>query len=135
MVIKVNSFDDQEVLGSTAKDPKWATAYKYPPEEVETILKDITINVGRTGVLTPTGELESVFVSGTKSFSSIKSWLCNVTRLTFVPDTFLLQFLIHVLYVNLLQFVVKEKRQFDVRINIVLPLKRNKLFTLPLVTL
>ncbi|ETJ43218.1 DNA ligase, partial [human gut metagenome] len=39
MVIKVNSFDDQEVLGSTAKDPKWATAYKYPPEEVETILK------------------------------------------------------------------------------------------------
>ena len=71
MVIKVNDFDDQEVLGSTAKDPKWATAYKYPPEEVETIVKDITINVGRTGVLTPTGELEPVFVSGT-----------NVSRVT-----------------------------------------------------
>lgn len=65
MVIKVNDFDDQEILGSTAKDPKWATAFKYAPEEVETIIKDITINVGRTGVLTPTGELEPVFVSGT----------------------------------------------------------------------
>lgn len=78
MVIKVNSFDDQEVLGSTAKDPKWATAYKYPPEEVETILKDITINVGRTGVLTPTGELESVFVSGT-----------NVSRVTLHNQDFI----------------------------------------------
>lgn len=65
MVIKVNDFDDQEILGSTAKDPKWATAFKYAPEEVETMIKDITINVGRTGVLTPTGELEPVFVSGT----------------------------------------------------------------------
>jgi len=78
MVIKVNSFDDQEVLGSTAKDPKWATAYKYPPEEVETILKDITINVGRTGVLTPIGELESVFVSGT-----------NVSRVTLHNQDFI----------------------------------------------
>ncbi|MDU6815801.1 MAG: NAD-dependent DNA ligase LigA [Veillonella sp.] len=78
MVIKVNSFEDQEVLGSTAKDPKWATAYKYPPEEVETILKDITINVGRTGVLTPTGELESVFVSGT-----------NVSRVTLHNQDFI----------------------------------------------
>ena len=78
MVIKVNSFDDQEVLGSTAKDPKWATAYKYPPEEVETVLKDITINVGRTGVLTPTGELESVFVSGT-----------NVSRVTLHNQDFI----------------------------------------------
>lgn len=65
MVIKVNDFDDQEILGYTVKDPKWATAFKYAPEEVETIIKDITINVGRTGVLTPTGELEPVFVSGT----------------------------------------------------------------------
>lgn len=78
MVIKVNNFDDQEVLGSTAKDPKWATAYKYPPEEVETILKDITINVGRTGVLTPTGELKSVFVSGT-----------NVSRVTLHNQDFI----------------------------------------------
>ncbi|WP_455239283.1 NAD-dependent DNA ligase LigA [Veillonella sp.] len=78
MVIKVNDFDDQEMLGSTAKDPKWATAYKYPPEEVETIVKDITINVGRTGVLTPTGELEPVFVSGT-----------NVSRVTLHNQDFI----------------------------------------------
>lgn len=78
MVIKVNDFGDQEVLGSTAKDPKWATAYKYPPEEVETIVKDITINVGRTGVLTPTGELEPVFVSGT-----------NVSRVTLHNQDFI----------------------------------------------
>lgn len=65
MVIKVNAFHDQEVLGTTVKDPKWATAFKYPPEEVETIIEDITINVGRTGVLTPTAELKTVFVSGT----------------------------------------------------------------------
>ena len=65
MVIKVNSFEDQEQLGATVKDPRWATAFKYPPEEVETIVKDITINIGRTGVLTPTAELEPVFVSGT----------------------------------------------------------------------
>lgn len=78
MVIKVNDFNDQEMLGSTAKDPKWATAYKYPPEEVETIIKDITINVGRTGVLTPTGELEPVFVSGT-----------NVSRVTLHNQDFI----------------------------------------------
>ncbi|MDY3974404.1 MAG: NAD-dependent DNA ligase LigA [Veillonella caviae] len=65
MVIKVNSFEDQEQLGATVKDPRWATAYKYAPEEVETIVNDITINIGRTGVLTPTAELEPVFVSGT----------------------------------------------------------------------
>lgn len=78
MVIKVNDFNDQEMLGSTAKDPKWATAYKYPPEEVETIIKDITINVGRTGVLTPTGELEPVFVSGN-----------NVSRVTLHNQDFI----------------------------------------------
>lgn len=78
IVIKVNDFSDQDILGSTAKDPKWATAYKYPPEEVETILKDITINVGRTGVLTPTGELELVFVSGT-----------NVSRVTLHNQDFI----------------------------------------------
>lgn len=65
MVIKVNSFDEQAALGSTVKDPKWATAYKYAPEEVESVVRDITINVGRTGVLTPTAVLDPVFVSGT----------------------------------------------------------------------
>ncbi len=78
MVIKVNSFADQEVLGATVKDPRWATAYKYPPEEAETIVKDITINLGRTGVLTPTAELEPVFISGT-----------NVSRATLHNEDFI----------------------------------------------
>lgn len=65
MVIKVNDFTDQDQLGATVKDPRWAIAYKYPPEEKETIVKDITVSIGRTGVLTPTAELEPVFVSGT----------------------------------------------------------------------
>ncbi|MCD7828764.1 MAG: NAD-dependent DNA ligase LigA, partial [Clostridiales bacterium] len=64
-VIKVNSFEDREKLGSTAKFPKWAIAFKYPPEEKETTLKQIEINVGRTGVLTPTGIFEPVMLAGT----------------------------------------------------------------------
>ncbi len=64
-VVKVDSFADREELGSTAKFPRWAEAYKYPPEEKETVLKDIEINVGRTGVLTPTGIFEPVLLAGT----------------------------------------------------------------------
>ncbi len=63
-VIKVNRFDHREKLGSTAKCPKWALAWKYPPEEKETKLIDIEINVGRTGVLTPTAVFEPVLVAG-----------------------------------------------------------------------
>lgn len=64
-VIKVNSFAQREQLGSTAKFPKWAEAYKYPPEEKQTRLLSIEINVGRTGVLTPTGVFEPVSLAGT----------------------------------------------------------------------
>ncbi len=64
-VIKVNSFEQRTVLGSTSKFPKWALAYKYPPEKKETLLKDIVINVGRTGVLTPNAILEPVRLAGT----------------------------------------------------------------------
>ena len=64
-VIKVDSFEERSLLGSTAKFPKWAIAYKYPPEEKQTVLKDIEINVGRTGVLTPTAVLEPVQLAGT----------------------------------------------------------------------
>lgn len=63
-VIKVNSFEQREKLGSTAKCPKWALAWKYPPEEKKTKLIDIEINVGRTGVLTPTAVFEPVLVAG-----------------------------------------------------------------------
>ncbi|MBQ9913600.1 MAG: NAD-dependent DNA ligase LigA [Clostridia bacterium] len=64
-VIKVDDFAQREVLGSTAKFPKWALAFKYPPEEKETVLLDIEINVGRTGVLTPTGIFEPTLLAGT----------------------------------------------------------------------
>ena len=64
-VIKVNSLKMREKLGFTAKAPRWAAAYKYPPERKETKLYDITLQVGRTGVLTPTAELDPVFIGGT----------------------------------------------------------------------
>ena len=64
-VVKVDSFDTRALLGSTAKYPKWAEAYKYPPEEKPTRLLDIEINVGRTGVLTPVGVFEPVQLAGT----------------------------------------------------------------------
>jgi len=64
-VVKVDSFEARRALGSTAKYPKWAEAYKYPPEEKATKLLDIEINVGRTGVLTPVGIFEPVLLAGT----------------------------------------------------------------------
>ncbi len=64
-VVKVDSFADRAVLGSTAKFPRWAEAFKYPPEEKETTLLSIEVNVGRTGVLTPTGVFQPVSLAGT----------------------------------------------------------------------
>lgn len=63
-VIKVDDFGQRELLGSTSKFPKWAIAFKYPPEEKQTKVVDIEINVGRTGVLTPTAVFEPVLVAG-----------------------------------------------------------------------
>lgn len=64
IVVKVDNFEDQEQLGFTAKSPKWATAYKFPAEEVVTMLLDIELSVGRTGVVTPTAILQPVLVAG-----------------------------------------------------------------------
>lgn len=64
-VIKINDFSQREILGSTNKFPRWAIAYKYPPEVKETRLLDIEVAVGRTGVLTPTASFEPVFLAGT----------------------------------------------------------------------
>ncbi len=64
VVIKVNEFRLHEEIGYTAKAPKWATAYKFSPEEAQTKLTDITFQIGRTGVVTPVAELEPVFLSG-----------------------------------------------------------------------
>lgn len=63
-VIKVNDFEKRRVLGCTAKFPKWAIAFKYPPEEKETKLLSIEVNVGRTGVLTPTAVFSPVLIAG-----------------------------------------------------------------------
>ena len=64
VVIKVNELKYYDEIGYTARSPKWATAYKFAPEEVETKLKDITFQIGRTGVVTPVAELEPVLISG-----------------------------------------------------------------------
>ena len=64
VVIKVNSFNLHETIGYTAKYPKWATAYKFQAESAITLLKDITFQIGRTGVVTPVAELEPVVISG-----------------------------------------------------------------------
>jgi len=64
-VIKINNLKTRNSLGSTSKFPRWAIAYKYPPEQKETTLLDITVQVGRTGVLTPLAILEPVHVAGT----------------------------------------------------------------------
>ncbi len=64
-VIKVNDLDEREKLGTTAKFPKWAAAYKYPPEIKDTIVEDIVVQVGRTGVLTPKAVVKPVRLAGT----------------------------------------------------------------------
>ena len=64
-VIKVDQLDARPLLGSTAKFPRWAIAFKYPPEEKETILRSVDVTVGRTGVLTPTAVFDPVLLAGT----------------------------------------------------------------------
>src|SRR5699024_6185432 len=64
-VVKVDSYAVRELLGSTAKFPKWAEAYNYPPEEKGTKLLEIEVNVGRSGVLTPVAIFEPVSLAGT----------------------------------------------------------------------
>jgi len=64
IVVKVDSLDEQRALGATSKFPRWAVAFKYPPEGVQTRVRDIVVQVGRTGVLTPVAELEPVLLAG-----------------------------------------------------------------------
>ena len=84
-VVKVNDFSQRRVLGSTAKYPKWAEAYKYPPEEKETKLIDIEINVGRTGVLTPVAVFDPILLAGT-----------TVSRATLHNEDFIKEKSIHI---------------------------------------
>ena len=64
VVVKVNNFDQQDAMGFTSRAPRWAIAFKFPPEEKTTLLRDITVQVGRTGKLTPVAELVPVTVAG-----------------------------------------------------------------------
>lgn len=64
VVVKVDSFSQQEAMGYTARAPRWAIAFKFPPEEKTTLLRDITVQVGRTGKLTPVAEMNPVVVAG-----------------------------------------------------------------------
>ncbi|HOK79573.1 MAG TPA: NAD-dependent DNA ligase LigA [bacterium] len=65
IVIKVNNIRDQEILGSTSKSPRWMVAYKFPAEQATTVIKDVIVQVGRTGTLTPVAILEPVHLAGT----------------------------------------------------------------------
>ena len=66
MVIKVNQLSLREKLGSTSKSPRWAIAFKFPAEQMTTIIKDIIVGIGRTGALTPVAILEPIFISGSR---------------------------------------------------------------------
>ena len=65
VVVKVDDFDQREEIGYTTKVPKWAVAYKFPPEEKETTLRNIEINVGRTGAITPVAVFDPIILAGT----------------------------------------------------------------------
>lgn len=91
-VIKINSLRQRASLGSTAKAPRWAVAYKYPPEKKESIVKDIVIQVGRTGVLTPKAVIEPVRLAGTTVTNATLHNQDNINRLDIrIGDTVLVQ--------------------------------------------
>jgi len=81
MVVKVDRFADREELGMTEKGPRWAVAYKYPPEEAETRVLKIYFNVGRLGTVTPVAEVGQVFISGTNVTHSTLHNMDEVERL------------------------------------------------------
>lgn len=91
-VIKINRLSDRTVLGSTSKAPRWAAAYKYPPEKKETAVQDITVQVGRTGVLTPKAVVAPVRLAGTTVTNATLHNQDNIDRLDIrIGDTVLVQ--------------------------------------------
>lgn len=91
-VIKINSLEQREALGSTAKAPRWAVAFKYPPEKKESRVLDIVIQVGRTGVLTPKVIVEPVRLAGTTVSAATLHNQDNIDRLDLrIGDTVLIQ--------------------------------------------
>lgn len=91
-VIKINSLEQRSMLGSTAKAPRWAVAYKYPPEKKESRVVDIVVQVGRTGVLTPKAVIEPVRLAGTTVTNATLHNQDNIDRLDIrIGDTVLVQ--------------------------------------------
>ena len=91
-VIKINSLSQREALGSTAKAPRWAVAFKYPPEKKESKVVDIVVQVGRTGVLTPKAIVEPVRLAGTTVSAATLHNQDNIDRLDIrIGDTVLIQ--------------------------------------------
>lgn len=91
-VIKINSLEQRSALGSTAKAPRWAVAYKYPPEKKESRVVDIVVQVGRTGVLTPKAVIEPVRLAGTTVTNATLHNQDNIDRLDIrIGDTVLVQ--------------------------------------------
>ena len=91
-VIKINSLEQRTELGSTAKAPRWAVAYKYPPEKKESRVVDIVVQVGRTGVLTPKAVIEPVRLAGTTVTNATLHNQDNIDRLDIrIGDTILVQ--------------------------------------------
>ena len=80
-VIKVNEFSKRETMGTTSKYPKWAVAFKYPPEEKESQIIDIEVTVGRTGVLTPTAVFEPIILAGTSVSRAVLHNEDNINKL------------------------------------------------------
>lgn len=91
-VIKIDSLTQRKLLGSTSKAPRWAVAYKYPPEKKETVVEDIVVQVGRTGVLTPKAVVSSVRLAGTTVTNATLHNQDFITKLDIrIGDTVLVQ--------------------------------------------
>ena len=111
-VVKVNRLSDRALLGSTAKAPRWAAAYKYPPEKKETVVEDIIVQVGRTGVLTPKAVVRPVRLAGTTVTNASLHNVDNIEKLDIhIGDTVLIQKAGEIIPEIL--SVVKEKRPPD----------------------
>ncbi|MDR0952339.1 MAG: NAD-dependent DNA ligase LigA [Oscillospiraceae bacterium] len=91
-VIKLNSLPDRAALGSTAKAPRWAAAFKYPPEQKESVVLDVVVGVGRTGVLTPKAVVQPVRLAGTSVTNATLHNQDNIDRLDLrIGDTVIIQ--------------------------------------------
>jgi DNA ligase (NAD+) len=114
MVVKVDRFSDREELGMTEKSPRWAVAYKYPPEEAETVVRRIYVNVGRLGTVTPVAEMDPVFISGTNVTHSTLHNMDEVARLDIREGDTIVVHKAGEIIPQVLK-VVKEKRPRDAK--------------------